>query len=124
MNIRKRLKRRYKTEERKELLKLLEKIKNKTIIVEGKRDKQVLCSYGFTNVVTLERGIYETAEKVIESKEVIILTDFDSEGKEIAGKLNFFLQSLGCKVDRVTRRKISFLFSKLGMSSIEELKRR
>lgn len=113
-----------KEEDKKELLKLLDKIKHKTVIVEGKKDKKLLYSLGFTNVITIEKGIYETAEKAVESKEVIILTDFDSEGRRIAGKLNFFLRSLRCRVDTKTRRKIGLLFSKLNIKLMENLKRR
>jgi len=65
--------------------------------------------------------LYETAEKLA-GKEVLVLTDFDKEGKTIARKLNLFLQPLGCKVDFNTRRKIGLVFSKLKIKTIEELK--
>jgi len=104
-----------------ELFKLFEKIKEKTVIVEGKRDKEVLYSFGFTKIFTINKGLYETAEK-FEGKKIIILTDFDQEGRKIAKKLNLFLQSLGCKVDRETRRKIGLMFTRLRIKKIEELK--
>ncbi len=104
-----------------ELLELLDEIKDKTIIVEGKRDKEALCSFGLKNVITLHKGLYETAES-LKSREVVILTDFDREGKGIAKKLNKILQSLGYKVDKESRRKISFLFSRLRIKKIEELR--
>lgn len=104
-----------------ELLELFEKIKNKTIIVEGKKDKKILCSFGFIDVNTINKGLYETANK-FENKEVIVLTDFDKEGQRIARKLNIFLQSLNCKVDRITRMKLKIIFSKLKIKTIEELK--
>jgi len=104
-----------------ELFELLQKIKEETVIVEGKRDKEVLCSFGFTKIFTINRGLYETAEK-LEGKRVIILTDFDKEGKKIARKLNLFLQSLDCKIDRETRRKIGLMFARLKIKKIEELK--
>jgi 5S rRNA maturation endonuclease (ribonuclease M5) len=104
-----------------ELLNLLEKNKDKQVIVEGKKDKKVLCSLNFTNVITIEKGLYETTEK-LSGKEVLILTDFDSEGKHIAKKLNALLQHLCYKVDRNTRRKISFLFAGLRIKKIEELR--
>ena len=103
-----------------ELTKLFKKIKDKTIIVEGKRDKKVLCSFGFTSVHTINHGLYELSEK-FEKKEIIILTDFDKEGKEIARKLSLFLQ-LRNKIDRQARRKVGLLLSKLNMKTIEELK--
>jgi len=104
-----------------ELLELFEEIKNKQVIVEGKRDKEVLCSLGFTKIITINQGLYETVEK-IKSKQVIILTDFDSEGKKIAKKLNILLQSLGYKIDRETRRKVGFMFTRLKIRKIEELR--
>ena len=104
-----------------ELLKLFKEIKDKAVIVEGKRDKEVLCSFGFKKILTINKGLYETAEKT-KDKEVLILTDFDKEGKEIAKKLNIFLQSFGCKIDKENRRKIGFMFSKLRIKKTEELK--
>jgi len=104
-----------------ELLNILEKNKSKQTIVEGKRDKKVLCLLNFTNIITIEKGIYETVESLKE-KEVLILTDFDSEGKQIAKKFNNFLQNLGYKADKETRRKIGFLFAKLKIKKIEELR--
>jgi len=104
-----------------ELSEILEKNKDKLTIVEGKRDKKVLCSLSFTNVVTINKGLYETVEDLKE-KEVLLLTDFDSEGKQIAKKLNTFLQHLGYKTDNETRRKIGLLFAKLRIKKIEELR--
>jgi len=103
-----------------ELKKLFEKVKNKTIIVEGKRDKEVLYSFNLTKVYTINHGLYELSEK-FDKKEIIILTDFDREGKEISRKLSLFLQTNN-KIDRETRRKIGLLFSKLHIKTIEELK--
>ena len=104
-----------------ELLNLLDKIKDEQVIVEGKRDKQALCLLGFKNILTINKGIYETAEKIKE-KNIIILTDFDSEGRKIAKKLNLVLQPLGHNVDKETRRKIGLLFTRLKIRKIEELR--
>ena len=104
-----------------ELFNILEQIKEKQVIVEGKRDKEVLCLLGFTKIITINQGLYETVEK-IKDKQVIVLTDFDSEGRKIAKKLNIFLQSLGYKIDRKTRRKIGFMFTRLRIRKIEELR--
>ena len=104
-----------------ELFDLLDKIKEEQVIVEGKRDKEVLCLLGFTKVITINKGLYETVED-IKDKKVLILTDFDPEGRTIAKKLNLFLQSFGHKVDRETRRKIGFMFTRLKIKKIEELR--
>ena len=104
-----------------ELLDILEKKKDKHTIVEGKRDKKVLCSLNFTNIFTIEKGLYETVEGLKEN-EVLVLTDFDSEGKQIAKKLNIFLQHLDKKADKETRRKIGLMFARLKIKKIEELR--
>ena len=104
-----------------ELLKILKENKEKQVIVEGKRDKRVLCLLGFKKIITLNKGIYETTEELKE-KEILILTDFDPEGKKIASELNRILQSLSYKVDRETRRKIGFMFTRLKIRKIEELR--
>ncbi len=104
-----------------ELLKLLKENKEKQVIVEGKKDKKVLCLLGFKKIITLNKGIYETTEKLKEN-EVLILTDYDSEGKKIASELNRILQHLGYKIDRETRRKVGFMFTRLKIRKIEELR--
>lgn len=102
-----------------ELAKLFEKIKDKTIIVEGKRDQKALYSFGLTKVYTIDKGLYELSEK-FENKKIIILTDFDKEGKELSKRLSLFLQVKN-KIDRETRRKVGLLLSKLYIKTIEEL---
>jgi 5S rRNA maturation endonuclease (ribonuclease M5) len=104
-----------------ELIELLKNNKDVTVIVEGKRDKEVLCSLGFDKILTMHKGIYETAEDLKE-KDVLLLTDFDSEGRQIAKKLNLILQYLGYKVDKETRRKVGLMFTKLKIRKIEELR--
>lgn len=69
----------------------------------------------------MNKGIYETTEELKE-REVLILTDFDSEGKLIASKFNRILQSLGYSVDKETRRKLGLMFAKLRIRKIEELR--
>jgi len=104
-----------------ELIELLKENRERQVIVEGKRDKEALCLLGFKKILTLNEGIYETTEKIKE-KEVLILTDFDSEGREIAKKLNTILQHLGYKIDISTRRRIGLMFTKLKIIKIEELR--
>ena len=110
----------FRQEIKEELFNLLVQLKHKQVMVEGKRDAGALCSLGFTNIVEIH-GIYETSER-LKDKEVIILSDFDSEGREIAKKLNLVLQSLGYEIDRESRRKIDCLFSQLHIRKIEELR--
>jgi 5S rRNA maturation endonuclease (ribonuclease M5) len=104
-----------------ELLAILQEIKEKQVIVEGKRDRNVLCSLGFSNVLTIRKGIYETTE-LLREREVVILTDFDSEGMEIAKKLVRILQPIGYTVDIATRRKVGIMLGKLKIKQIEHLR--
>ncbi len=104
-----------------ELLELLRKIADKQIIVEGRRDKEVLCSLGFKKILTISKGIYETTE-MLKGREVVVLTDFDSEGRQIAKKLNRILQPIGYDVDITARRKVGLMLSKLKIKQIEQLR--
>lgn len=107
-----------------ELYNELEKIKDKPVIVEGKNDFKVLCSLNFKKVYAISgKGLFDFAFSINE-KEVVILTDFDEEGSQIAKKLALFLQANGCRVERTTRSKIGKLFIKNKIRSIQDLKRR
>ncbi|MFQ6009935.1 MAG: toprim domain-containing protein [Candidatus Aenigmatarchaeota archaeon] len=109
--------------EKEELLALLGKVKHMPVIVEGKRDQNVLRLFGFTKITQIRKGIYETAEEAVKKhKRIMILTDFDREGSKIAAQLTLFLQKLGCKVESNMRRKIKFAFVKNKITAIEELK--
>ena len=106
-------------EVRDELLKALDKIKGRAVIVEGARDRAALRSLGFKRIITAHRGLWETAE-LVQDERPVILTDFDAEGRRIAAKLNLFLRG---KADQNTRRKIGLLFAKLKIKTIEEVKK-
>lgn len=113
-----------KKEETEELYKLLEKIKDKPVIVEGKNDSKALYSFGFKKIHAINgKGLYDFAFNIAE-KEIIILTDFDKEGSQITKKLTLFLQANNCKVDKITRTKLKKLFIKNKINRIQDLKRR
>ncbi|MBS3132280.1 toprim domain-containing protein [Candidatus Woesearchaeota archaeon] len=105
-----------------ELLKHLEDIKKskKLVIVEGKKDKKALEKFGIFNIITLSKQpLYHVIEEVASnSRECIILTDLDSKGKELYGKLNSGLQQFGIKVDNTFRE---FLFKETKLRQIEGL---
>lgn len=88
------------------LLQELEKAKTVPfIIVEGKKDKDVLQELGFNNVVLLhENGnpLYAVLDKIKE--ECVILTDFDKKGKEYYATLKKELLKRGIKVNDRFRR--------------------
>ena len=91
---------------------------NKTILVEGKKDQIALNNLGINNIITLkQKPIYKVVEEISEnSKEVIILTDLDAEGRKLYSKLKYGLQKHGIKIDNKFRE---FLFKKIKISQIE-----
>ena len=94
---------------------------NKTILVEGKKDKEDLNNLGIKNIITLkQKPIYKIVEEISEnSKEVIILTDLDVEGKKLYSRLKSGLQKHGIKIDHEFRE---FLFKKSKITYIESLR--
>ena len=105
-----------------ELLGHLEKIKisNVLVIVEGKKDRIALESFGISNVVELnKKPLFAIVEEITDkAKECIILTDLDKKGKELYGKLNSDLQKRGIKVDNKFRE---FLFRHTKLRQLEGL---
>jgi 5S rRNA maturation endonuclease (ribonuclease M5) len=90
-----------------ELNEFIQKLKfcKKSIIVEGQKDKKSLESLGLKNIFTLsKKPIFEIAEEISKTAdEIIILTDFDKEGKKLYGKISKELTRNGIKVDHFFR---------------------
>jgi len=92
---------------------------NYCIIVEGKRDKSVLKKVGFRNLLAINgKSLKEIAKQI--KGEVVILTDFDKEGKEKARKLKKYLVKLGIRVNDRLRKKFA---ESCRIRKIEEFKR-
>ena len=90
----------------------------KTVIVEGRKDKEAVEALGAGNVFCLNhRPVYEVAAR---SRKVVILTDLDREGKKLYGKIRTHLQRLGVEVDNYFRE---FLLRKTKIRQIEGLRR-
>jgi len=106
----------------KEFLEQIEKIKQNSIlvIVEGKKDRKALESFGIKNIIELnKKPIFEIIETIYSNnKNCIILTDLDKQGKELYGKLNSGLQHFGVKIDNDFR---NFLFKSTKLRQIEGL---
>jgi len=110
------------------LLKYIDDLEDKLVIVEGVKDSRALKSLGVKNTISLNgRPLAEFAFHVSKScvsrdskarKEVVILTDFDSEGKRLAASLSYLLSKYRVNVNRRLRRK----FMQLGKTRIEDLK--
>lgn len=103
-----------------ELEEWLEEIKEswKLVVVEGKKDRNALLFLGLKNVYAIDKKpIFKAVEEIAAmSNRVVILTDLDSEGKKIFGKLNSDLQYHGVEVDNYYRE---FLFRNTKLRQIE-----
>src|SRR3989344_3875719 len=96
----------------------LEKIKEKTTIVEGKKDKLALENLGCKNIVTLSGiALFNIVSKLPDdTKEVILLTDLDKKGKQLYHKLKSTLTRSRIKVDDKFR---NYLFKETKIRQIE-----
>ncbi len=105
---------------------------NSIVIVEGIKDKKALEDLGINNIIVLNRRplyavvekvatVYDKAKKLTGEKiSVMILTDLDTEGKKLYGKLNSGLQNFGVRIDNRFRE---FLFKNTKLRQIEGMKR-
>ena len=84
-----------------EIIENIEKIKDMgyLVIVEGKKDMKALKNLGINNVVSLKnRPLFEIVENV-NDREVVLLTDLDTEGRKLFSKLKYLLQRRGVKLN-------------------------
>jgi 5S rRNA maturation endonuclease (ribonuclease M5) len=112
-----------------DLLDFVNDLKGKLVIAEGKKDGIALKTLGVKNILLLNgRPLTELALHVSKScvssgnrkvrKEVVILTDFDSEGEKLAARLDYLLRKYKVMVNSRLRRK----FMKFGKTRVEDLK--
>jgi len=110
-------------DELEELLGWLEKIRKEgvLVIVEGKKDRASLNSFGIKRVKALsKRALYKVVEEAAENdKKAILLTDLDKEGRRLFKLLNSDLSQHGVYVDKKFRE---FLFKNTHLRQIEGLK--
>jgi len=81
------------------------------ILIEGKKDEEALRNLGingnFIKVSGSPLKLFEIAELAVQSSsKIIILTDFDKKGNQLARKLSEDIQRLGSCPDLQFRRKI------------------
>ncbi|MEM3154705.1 MAG: toprim domain-containing protein [Candidatus Woesearchaeota archaeon] len=89
-----------------EILAVLDDIrqKNLLVIVEGKKDAESLYEVGIANVLQLKKPLFAVVEEIAsKTKEVVLLTDLDDEGKKLYHELARDLQKNGVKVDNRLR---------------------
>lgn len=108
----------------KRFLELIDKLREfeGALIVEGPRDEVALRNLGVrAGIIRLSRlPLTEVALIASSHKEVMILTDFDRKGEELAGKLLRYLEGYPCRVDSETRRELKRI-AKKDIKGIEEL---
>lgn len=97
------------------------------ILIEGKKDEEALKKLGIDGTFIKVSGsglkLFEIAEKSVKlSSKVIILTDFDKKGEELAKRLAEDIQSLGSYPNLEIRRKIMGITRKF-IKDIESLPR-
>ncbi len=97
------------------------------ILIEGKKDEEALIKLGVDGTFIKVSGsglkLFEIAEIAVESSsKVIILTDFDKKGIELAKRLSEDIQSLGCYPNLEIRRKIMGMTRKF-IKDVESLPR-
>ncbi len=92
------------------------------IVVEGPRDEVALRNLGVrAEIIRLSRlPLSETALIASSFGNVMILTDFDSAGEELAGKLLRYLEGFPCRVDSKTRRELRKIVKK-DIKGVEDL---
>lgn len=93
-------------------------------IVEGKRDEFALRKLGFKGKIvalkTLNRSLDSIVENLSSEEHIIILTDFDNEGEELATRLYNAFRSRNVKVNLEARKKLRLLLDG-AIKGLEEL---
>jgi len=107
----------------KRLTLLLERLEGKALFVEGKKDQEALAALGFPDSYALAGKLRQAVKKAAESgvSSVVILTDLDAAGNELAGYARDELRGYGIKCDTELRKEIAGL---LGFRNFEDMKRK
>ncbi len=102
-----------------QIQKFLEELteRNIPVIVEGKKDERALRELDVGNIIVLNGPLFEVVEK-LSCSEVVILTDFDAEGKKLYSKLYQECVHQGIKVNNRLRH---FLLRETEVTHVEGL---
>ncbi|MGB9622678.1 MAG: toprim domain-containing protein [Candidatus Bathyarchaeia archaeon] len=111
-----------------DLIELLSSIDSSVdaVIVEGARDQEALRILGFEGAIEMHSMKGFSEEELVEEigskyKSVLLLTDFDEEGRQLNKRLTRSFERRGVKVDLGLRRVIGRLMATLGVYSVEDL---
>ena len=108
-------------EKHKMLGRLLAKMKNGVVLVEGKRDKNAFEKLGI-EAVTVSGRIRGACESLAdEERDIIIATDLDARGNEMARELTGELERYSIRADNESRVLLARI---LKMKYFEDVKRR
>lgn len=86
--------------------KLIEELMSYTLIVEGRKDAEALKALGLIDIVPLNGQPLDKFVERLSGRETVILTDYDAEGKRLAGKLLKLLQRRRIKANPRLRRML------------------
>ena len=96
------------------------------VVVEGPRDVEALRNLGFRGKVNICSKVGVSDADLAESladgaSKVLILTDFDEEGRELNRRLSRLFERRGVKIERGLRREAGRLMAYVGAYAIEAL---
>ncbi len=100
--------------------KLLEELRGKTIIVEGRKDAKALKSLNVNNPIPINGKPLSTIAYTLYKNgatDIVILTDYDNEGNRLYSKLRVLLERYKLFVDSRLRNKLR----QYGKGKIEEI---
>jgi 5S rRNA maturation endonuclease (ribonuclease M5) len=106
----------------KNLESILEKLKEEWVFVEGKKDKNALRKFGIENIKTISGNLRISCNEVSGvAKKVVVLTDLDRKGEELAKRANEELESCSIKADVETRKHLAAI---LDLRCFEDMERK
>jgi 5S rRNA maturation endonuclease (ribonuclease M5) len=85
------------------------------VMVEGKRDRDALAKLGIVGeiVMTSQQSLLNLCESLARSKkDIIILTDWDERGEEVARQIILYMEADGARPDNTLRVKLRGLLKK------------
>lgn len=99
------------TEDRKKKLdKLLEKLREEWVFVEGLKDKAALKELGLRHIMTVSGNLRLSCGRV-RAKRVFVLTDLDRRGDQLARMAKDELESRSIRADLEARKHLAFLLN-------------
>ena len=89
------------------------------VIVEGKKDRIALESFGINNILCIDKPLFAVCESIPKGAKVAILTDLDAEGRKLYAKIKRDLATRGVFTEDSFRQ---YLFRYTDLRQIEGLR--